>query len=290
MNSLLGRIATWPKRRWVAAGGCLSVVVGATVGSAVYGLPGQNGAARAVVAGILGAFLALWLTFVTCLQLRQRRRAQETRALINVRPLTGRLPLDLGGWAADPVFADELMRTLCRRRPAQVVECGSGWTTVLVACCLEELDAGRIVALEHKERFARRTRELVAACGCANRAEVRLAPLSSQNVDGDDRVWYDASVVQSIAGPIDLLLVDGPPGSLAQEVRFPAVPLLRGRLANDCLVLLDDGYRGDEARIARAWGRLLKVEPILEARGGGFWVLDRDDDDQNDLRGELHAS
>lgn len=290
MTSLLGRIATWPKRQWVAAGGGLSIVVGVTVGSAVYGLPGQNGAARAVVAGGLGASLALWLAFVTCLQLRQRRRAQEIRALINVRPLTGRLPLDLGGWAVDPVLADELMRTLNRRRPAQIVECGSGWTTLLVACCLDELDVGRIVALEHEERFARRTRELVATCGCANRAEVRLAPLSLQNVDGHDFVWYDPSVVQSIAGPIDLLLVDGPPGNLAPKIRFPAVPLLRDRLAKDCIVLLDDGYRDDEARIARAWGRKLQVEPVLEARGGGFWVLDRDDDDQNDLRGELRPS
>lgn len=290
MGSLLGRIADWPDRRWIVVGCGLSVVVAVAIGFAVYGLLGQGGVGGASFAGILGAGLTLWATLTLYLQLRQRRSSREIRSLINVRPLTGKLPLDLGGWAVDPTLADEVVRTLCRRRPELVVECGSGWTTVLMAACLEELEKGRVVALEHEERFARKTRELLKAAGSSDHGKVRLAPLTEQDVNGAERLWYDASVVRSIAGPIDLLLVDGPPGRLGPEIRYPAVPALRDRLAKECVVFLDDGYRDGEARIARAWGRELGVEPVLEAWGKGFWVLDRAEAGPNGPRGEALRS
>lgn len=274
MDHLFGRLASWPKRRWATVGGSASVAVGLAAGAAARGLSAAT-VPEAVVLGVVAAAATLAAVLVVLLVVRHWVRGREIRALVNVRPLTGKLPLDLGGWAADPVLADELVRALCRRRPARVVECGSGWTTVLTAACLEVLGTGEVVALEHEQGYARRTRELVAACGAADRAEVLLAPLERQDLDGEQRPWYARDAVQAIEGPVDLLLVDGPPGFLASEIRYPAVPLLRDRLADGCLVVLDDGYRSDEARIARAWGRELGVEPVLEASRAGFWMLDR---------------
>lgn len=278
MKNLLGRIAVWPKRRWATVGGCMSVLVGLAVGMGVYGLWARF-VAGAVILGILAAAFTLVVAFLVYLQVGQWQRGQAIQALVNVRPLTGRLPVDLGDWAADPVFADEVVRSVCRRQPRRIVECGSGWTTVLMAACLEELGGGTLVAMEHDEGFARRTRHLLAACGCSERADVRLAPLGSHDLAEADRLWYDPGVVEQIEGPIDLLVVDGPPGPLGSEIRWPAVPVLCHRLAEDCVVYLDDGLRDDEARIARSWGRELGVRPKLDPRGGGFWILDRADDE-----------
>ena len=52
---------------------------------------------------------------------------------------------------------------------------------------------------------------------------------------------------------IDLLIVDGPPGSTGTRARFPAYPLLSERLAPSALILVDDLQRSDERAVVDAW-------------------------------------
>lgn len=198
------------------------------------------------------------------------------RALVNVRPLTGPLPPDLGGWAADPVLADEILRVLIRRDAPTVLECGSGWSTVLIARCLSELGEGRVVALEHEKRFMEHTRRLLGRYGGAERATLALAPLADRSLDGRTQPWYGAEAEDAIAGPVDLLLVDGPPGDVAPESRYPAVPLLNDHLAPDAVVVLDDGRREGEARTAGAWERELGVRARFVESAGGIWIFELD--------------
>jgi hypothetical protein len=49
------------------------------------------------------------------------------------------------------------------------------------------------------------------------------------------------------------LFVDGPPGAIARQVRYPAFPLLADRLAPGATVVLDDSRRSAEAAIVKAW-------------------------------------
>jgi hypothetical protein len=58
---------------------------------------------------------------------------------------------------------------------------------------------------------------------------------------------------------IDLLLVDGPPGSLGEMARYPALHALENQLAPNAVVILDDAGRPDEQGIVRRW--------ITEVRG-----------------------
>lgn len=275
MNELLGRITAWSNRKCAIRVGILSVAVGVVISITVYGLTGPGPFWLALIFGGASTTLTAVAVFFCILQLRQTRRTREIRSLTNVRPLTRRLPLDLGSYAANPLFADAVVRTLCRRRPDQIVECGSGWTTVLMATCLAQLQNGEVLALEHDERFADRTRDLLLAAGGSARGSVVFAPLERQDVAGEERLWYNSDVLRSVRGPIDVLLVDGPPGHLAPKVRYPAVPLLKRRLAEDCIIFLDDGFRDDEANIAQAWGQALDIDPDLRAHDSGFWVLDR---------------
>lgn len=275
VDRILSRLGLWSTGRWAIAGIIICIGTGSTVGVLTRALGGTRWVAGAI--GGLGVVVAAWGVLLVLLQLRQRKRGEELRALINVRPLIGKRPVDLGGWAADPVLADELVRTACRRRPGRIVECGSGWTTALLAACLNELGEGEIVALEHDDGFAQQTRELLAASGGTSRGQVLLAPLTPQR--NTKQLWYDREVANSIDGPIDLLIVDGPPAQVATQARYPAVPLFEDRLGDDCIVFLDDGFRDDETEIADAWGKRLGVVPTLEARGGGFWILDLADGD-----------
>lgn len=276
---LTERLAGWTAGRWKVVAGAGGVSGAGLAAMVVYQVAGPTARVLwALAAALFGGAAGSGGVLVLYVVLRQQKQLRETeaelRALVNVRPLTGNLPLDLGGWAADPVLADRVTRLLVERSPSCVVECGSGWSTVLMALCLRELDAGRIVALEHLERFADQTRGLLDCCGVADRSEVVHAPIEEIQVDGETWPWYGIDPREVVDSPVDVLLVDGPPGGLAPRSRYPAVPLFADQLAESWAVVLDDGHREDETWIAERWGRRLGVDPTFEPAGQGVFVFE----------------
>lgn len=227
-----------------------------------------------LVGASFGAAGFLGLHVLLEIQGRLRESDQRLAALINLRPLTGSLPVDLGGWAADPILMDTVLRIILRTGARTIVECGSGWSTVLMARCVQELDQGRVLALEHDRRFAERTRALLSRYGAADRARVVYAPLEPREIEGEPRSWYGPAADDAIDGEIDLLLVDGPPGHLYARSRFPAVPVFRSRLSAGYTVVLDDGLRPDERWTAHRWSELLGVRPKLIRNGNGIWLFE----------------
>jgi hypothetical protein len=73
------------------------------VGGAVEGRAIAGGDGLAV--GGVAALAALPVACVKLIAMRTTAPAAEQEAFVNVRSLTGRLPLALGGWAVDPVVA-----------------------------------------------------------------------------------------------------------------------------------------------------------------------------------------
>ncbi len=200
---------------------------------------------------------------------------RQLRALINVRPLYGPFPLLLGASALDPVVADTLVHLLLQERPRQVLECGSGSSTVLIAECLRQLGSGSILSLDHEEFFAERTRQLLAQRNLGRWAEVITAPLQPRDVDGVSHPWYASGFEERLSEPIDFLVVDGPPGNVAPHARLPAIPLLSPHLSQYCMILLDDGNRPAEEAIARDWARKLSGSLRYVPGGKGAWVIRR---------------
>lgn len=146
------------------------------------------------------------------------------------------------GWRLPDDACALLSRLVADHRPALVVECGSGRSTVALAEAAAEYGS-RVVALEHDFAYVESTIQLLHDTNTD--AEVRYAQL----VDG----WYDRAQWDDLAG-IGLLLVDGPPGHAGRHNRAPAVPLLRDRMLPDCVVVLDDVDRDDEREAWESWG------------------------------------
>ena len=190
------------------------------------------------------------------LHLTTRRQQQAWDNLGELVDLSAAVP-PAGGWAASPDVVLCLVDRLLERRPALVVECGSGVSTLFLALAAEQHGLPtRIVSLEHLEEYAEGTRALLARHGVAHRAEIRLAPLGPSSVPGHDTAWYAESAVADLA-EIGLLFVDGPPEATGPMVRYPAVPLLRDRFAADCTIVLDDAVRDDEREAERRWAEEL---------------------------------
>ncbi|MFF2451515.1 class I SAM-dependent methyltransferase [Isoptericola sp. NPDC058082] len=198
-----------------------------------------------------------------------RRRVETVRNLVNAaRPgplltqmqalgqlrakfdVSGPLP-DVGGWALDPTALLWLVDEIERRRPEHVVECGSGTSTFWIAMALRQNGRGRVTALDHLDEFAGRTRSTLERHGLSEVAEVRHTPLVTTPTPRGEFPWYD--VEPATLGPIDLLVVDGPPEATGPLARYPALPVLHGALLPDSHVLVDDVHREDERQAIEHW-------------------------------------
>jgi Methyltransferase domain len=163
------------------------------------------------------------------------------------------MPL-LGGWALDADIMHLIVADLWARRPELIVECGSGSSSLWLGYMSEQLGSGRLVALEHDERYAQSTTDLIRAHNLQDVVDVRYAPLRAVafGSDGREQVWYEPDAWSDLTD-IGLMFVDGPPAAVGPESRYPAGPLLIPRCAGDALILLDDTERRDEKAISDAW-------------------------------------
>lgn len=157
-----------------------------------------------------------------------------------------------GGWALDPTGLLTLLEIVERRRPALVVELGSGTSTLWLGYALQRLGAGRLVAVDHDEHYAQKTRTNVTAHGLDDVIEVRVAPLADAGLADHDAQWYDHAALADLKD-VDLLVVDGPPQATGPMARYPAVPKLIEQLSASAVVALDDARRQDEREVLQRW-------------------------------------
>jgi predicted O-methyltransferase YrrM len=174
------------------------------------------------------------------------------------------------GWAAAPATMRAVVRTALERSASLVLECGSGSSSVWLGHVVQR-HGGRVVALEHRADYVERTRGLVRTHGLEGVVDVRLAPLTPVTVAGESYSWYDPSAWADLDG-VDMVFVDGPPGSTGPQARFPAVPLLRDRCVDGAVFLLDDTTRADEREVRRRWQEEYGARPIADEVAGSGCV------------------
>lgn len=173
-----------------------------------------------------------------------------------LRPLLGRggfLPWSEGAMSPAGLATVATEISFAERRC--VVELGSGISTIVLARLASQL-GGRITAVEHHPGWAGWVRRQLERDGLTGVATVIEAELAPHPAALDGAPWYEATALEKLPGDgIELLLVDGPPGygdGMARS-RYPALPVLRGRLAPGALVVLDDAHREGERQILDAW-------------------------------------
>lgn len=158
-----------------------------------------------------------------------------------------------GKMVAAPDFLAFLSNWIVRRRPKTIVELGSGLSTLVAAACMAKTGIGKLVSLDHERKYADRTVALLESFGLGFNVSVRYAPLGSHFLGSREVLWYDYKPHLDDMNPIDLLVVDGPPGRIGPLARYPALPLLKRTLAARAVIVMDDGRRPDEREIAERW-------------------------------------
>ncbi|MFW2437772.1 MAG: class I SAM-dependent methyltransferase [Arenicellales bacterium] len=156
------------------------------------------------------------------------------------------------GYAASPDFLSLVMEIIIRDEPDLVVEAGSGVSTLIAAYCFKRIGKGKIISLDHNEKYALQTEALISSHGLESFAKIIYAPLVDVEINGTTWKWYDTSDID-IDKAINILVIDGPPRSTQSLARYPALPLFHDQLADGFRILLDDAQRNDEQKIVARW-------------------------------------
>ena len=151
-------------------------------------------------------------------------------------------------WAASPDLLLTLAQLVRKHNPKLVVELGSGVSTLVVA----KAGAKKVISIDHSGEFADKTREVLQEHKVRG-VEIRVAQLKA-HISGVD--WYDTAVIKDLKR-IDLLIVDGPPGSKNPEARMPARAEFIAKLSPKAIVVIDDVNREGERKLAESFAKAL---------------------------------
>ena len=201
------------------------------------------------------------------------QQAQSISAIYNL--LDPALPLpSMAKWAGNPDFCALIAKQIISSKPDFVLEIGSGVSTIVAALSLKKVGGGTIMSVDHDDRFHLETKNELIIQGLSDIAHVHHGPLSQLDVGTDNYLWYDLSSLGTIP-PIDLLIIDGPPGRLQRHSRYPALPLLFDKLSRNAVIILDDGRRKDEREVAEMWSNKYGLESRFVETEKGTFILSR---------------
>lgn len=213
----------------------------------------------------------------------RRERAELARLVRNAHDVAligawlGAHTPTLGSWALEADTAVELVR-LVDEEPANIVEFGSGDSTLIIARRLEHHGSGHLYSIDHLDDYQDRIAARLEAASLRERVTFVHAPLVQQTFKGRSARWYDAEILgRALEGiRISTALLDGPPAP-TENARWPALPFLEPRWTERARLLVDDGRRAGETAFTKEW---VEQHPAwirlwLNTNEGG-WLLRRE--------------
>jgi hypothetical protein len=166
-------------------------------------------------------------------------------------------------WVAQPEYLAACLQA-CLQSPGPVLECGSGLSTLVLAAAARQTGQPLWV-LEHQPRWWQQLQGILHMYQLS--AQFPMAPLQ----DYGPFTWY-APPLAEMPTAFTRVICDGPPGSTPGG-RYGLLPVMRERLAPDCLILLDDIERPDEQAIAARWAAELPARYHIAGQDRPYGVI-----------------
>ncbi len=194
------------------------------------------------------------------LLLNEYRQIESLMNLHSLIQLSNPLP-PLRVWVASPDLAVLIYSLIIDRKVQNVLELGSGASSLIIGYALQQLGRGKVVSLEHDQKYVSSSVDLVKKHQLNDYCKVEYAPLVQTNINDKNYKFYSLDSLKD-GEKFDMLVIDGPPGSSNPMARFPAIPLLYERLSSQALVVLDDASRRDEKLAVKEWLQNYNLETL----------------------------
>ena len=157
-------------------------------------------------------------------------------------------------WAASPDLLLTISEIVKKYRPGLVVELGSGVSTLIAS----KSGARKIISIDNSEEFGGKTVALLKEHKVRG-AEIRIAALQPY---ANGSTWYDTSAIKDLK-KIDLLIIDGPPGSKNPEARYPALAEFKEKLSVKAVIVIDDVHREGERKLAEDFAKAMPNHQLV---------------------------
>jgi hypothetical protein len=191
----------------------------------------------------LAKWLQQWLAFPAKLEAgntyRQLESLMAIYSLINHTFALG----PLRGWAISPDSLQIVLSEIAQRRPQEVVEFGSGQSTVAIAKLLTGL-GGKLISVEHDAEYHARIRGSLELFSLQDAVVSVVQPLVTLSAT---ETTYDLSALPK-SRP-EVVLVDGPPGGMRN--RLAPLRWAYRFLSEGGVIFLDDYGRQEEKECVR---------------------------------------
>jgi predicted O-methyltransferase YrrM len=176
------------------------------------------------------------------------RQSEYYAQLIRLLDLKAPIPATRS-WAASPDVLLTLLHHAKQSNPKTILDLGSGMSTLVLAV---SAPASKIISIDNSAEYAEKTRALLTTHSISN-VEIRVAPLTPHSSGVD---WYDVSKLTDLSD-IDLLFIDGPPGSKNDRARHPALYECLSKLSPRAVIVIDDAGRDGEKDMAQEFAKAL---------------------------------
>jgi predicted O-methyltransferase YrrM len=181
------------------------------------------------------------------------RQTEAFNQLTNLLDFKAAIPATRS-WAASPDLLLTISEIVKKNRPGLVVELGSGISTLVAA----KSGARKIISIDNSDVWGAKTVALLKEHRVRG-VDVRIAPLRPY-ANGSE--WYDLDAIKDLK-KIDLLIVDGPPGSKNPEARYPALQQFKDKLSPAAIVVIDDVNREGERKLAEDFAKALPNHELI---------------------------
>jgi hypothetical protein len=155
------------------------------------------------------------------------------------------------GWSSFQDYTYAII-SAAKQTNGPVLECGSGLSTLILGVIGK--DKGFDVwTLEHHESWAKTVEGHLSNQGIKS-VKICSAPLMSY----DGYQWYDIASVKP-SQDFSLVICDGPPHD-TKGGRYGLLPVMKEKLADKSVILLDDYIREEERSIVIKWQKDFKIQ------------------------------
>jgi predicted O-methyltransferase YrrM len=154
-----------------------------------------------------------------------------------------------------PAIAAKLRELIANTSPLNILELGSGISTLVIADAIKHLTGARLVSIENDTRRYSETVDCVPGF-----VTVLLRPLAENG-------WYSLNPSDLPVKPIEFLFIDGPSATINPTARYQAIPQLWDLLAPGCTIVLDDANRAGEVECISQWQNAYPLLVVFERAG-----------------------